>query len=519
MGLSKNSYYRGLDWTIQAGVLLLLVVAPFAGKGNSLYLIGQAVAMLGLIGVCAMDMSRPYLARLAATTFGVMGLALSAAILRKLVGGGGPPFGEVSAAFFTDGALIVVPAMIVLNHTDSPVMQRVRQHPRLATVIGCAVAFIVLMLMAAMLSPDPPHSLRWMRKEMGAYFLLFLITIHTIKTWARFRRAVVVAFVVGALACATGVLCYAVYLYCDRYEMQQVTFWMADPNQGFLVRHPNADSGGWLQAQFPFEHPNRLGSFGVLFVMLSAVIFTLGGSWKARSWIVAGGLISLLAIVLSGTRGAMVAAVGGVAVCLVLWDKRLLIPLVIGSVVFALSFNHLPIPEKTKERISSIFDITIYTEHVDTMSWRQMMWKASGAMIADHPWWGIGYGKGFFKSDFDSYRVEGDNDPEEKNHPHNNFLYLGVSSGIPALTAFVLFLTLLMSGCLRRYWRPLDDVRGFREMAAALFALWIAFILYSMTNTSLRYTIGMWTWLLMGLTVAFIQLSAHPAMPQKRPAK
>ena len=527
MALSRNSYYRGFDWFIQTGVLILLVVAPFEDKGRFFYVLGQGLALIGLVGRCGMDMDLRYAMKILA----VYGAALLAVVLTAwgyAIHLEDPAhFGLAMSAFFKEYAVILLATVVLLTHSQSEVYARLTAHPRILAIILAMVAFWFLVVLASLTSYDPPESLRVIRKELGPYFLLFILTIETIRTWARLRRLLVLTFTVGALTCLASCCAYLLYQYAQYYEWSALYLWLADKDAGFWVRtHPGLTDIA-VQAQFPFEHPNRLGSFGVIVCMLGPVVFMAVSGRKTRAWVVAGALCAFVAVFLSGTRGAVVAMLIGLALFVLLADWRLIFPMII---LLALGYGLAPAAQK--ERVAKIVDPAEWSVSRGNLARRFHLALFSLEMIQDHPWMGIGYGSRVFEDQYPVYRdrvaeTYGEDfgaeaimrDPESKTHAHNNFLQIAASSGLPALVAFVVFATLLAVGFLRRYQVPLPDRPSFRGMAAAMFALWMSILLYGMTNYSLRGGIGMYIWLILGASVSFIQLSAHPAVAQQRPVK
>ncbi|MCX7045042.1 MAG: O-antigen ligase family protein [Candidatus Sumerlaeota bacterium] len=531
MGLSRNSYYRGGDWLMQAGILILLIVAPLEGHGQALYLAAQGLALAGMLGRCLMDVSPAYLRNVAivflAAVAALLLPALGYAAIQKDMG----LFAKGAKQFFSQYSLILLATILLICHTDSNVYQRIRQHPKIAAVILAMLAFWFLTVAASLASLDPRESFRTVRKEIGLYLLLFLLVIESTRTWVRWRRLLAAAFIISAVVCCLSCLSYGLYIFADHSGMTQLKHWMDGTNEagitkeaGNIVRiHSAGTMDIYVQAQFPFDHPNRLGSYGLIVTMLSLVVFSFSRRWKLRAWVIAGGLIAFLAIILSGTRGAMAAAFAGIVIWMLLCDWRYII-----GFVAIIAVGAFLAPTIQKERLKSFFRTSTYTDTEGTFSHRINVGCGAIEMMRDHPWLGIGYGEEVFQKTYPAYkdRIKQiynlkslDKDVEAKSHAHNNLLQIGASSGIPAMIAFLVFALWLAAGLLRRWMWPLLEPDRFAWLAAALFAFWAALMIYGLSNFSLRRGVGMYLFLLFGAFVAFLQLSANPPVPQERPKK
>lgn len=122
-------------------------------------------------------------------------------------------------------------------------------------------------------------------------------------------------------------------------------------------------------------------------------------------------------------------------------------------------------------------DLVLYERgHINTsVGLRLHMWKISIAEIKKNPVFGGGTGS--FKKSWESYKK----DPAFPffDHPHNSFLYMTLSFGLPGLIAFC-WLLLLM---LKEGWKRRDSALGF-----SVFVFTIVFIIGSLTDTQVLPT-------------------------------
>ncbi len=523
MALSKNSYYRGFDWFIQFGLLTLLLVAPFEDRAISLYQIGQAMALIGLVGRCAMDYSKAYFIRVAVSFVLLSAFLIAVAFVGSLGETAPYAFADSVKAFASEYLLLLLATILIVYHRQSVLYERIASHPKILAILGVLGVYWLFTLLSAMTSLDPGESLRAVRKEIGPYFIVVLLAIEAIKTWTRLRRFIILAFIVGAVACLVGCLVYVFYSLADRWDWPAAT-WLSEGRDGWIRTHEGAeDIDIRALLQFPFDHHNRLGSFGVIVTMLSLACLSMFRSWKLRSWILAGGAAAFIAVVLSGTRGAMIAAVLGVTLFILMNNWRY-----VFVFAAALVLGYLVAPETNQERVRRIFQQEQWsTTHYNIARRLWMAWAAQ-EMVSDYPVFGIGYGSEVFKDVYFTYRdrvfekhpiPELGQDPENKSHAHNNFLQIAAGSGLPALILYLFFNILLAIALIWRWLRPPIDAPWFRPFMAFQISLLFAIHVYGMTNYSLRGGAGLYIWLLMAAMIASLQMSAQPVVPLERPKK
>jgi putative inorganic carbon (HCO3(-)) transporter len=201
----------------------------------------------------------------------------------------------------------------------------------------------------------------------------------------------------------------------------------------------------------------------LVFVPLLGARGISGGSTRARWADVAVALAGALAMALTLTRGAYLGLAVGVVAVLLAARPRLAL---LAPFAIALFFVLMPLP--VRDRLASA------TNPRDvTMNDRIAMWKAGRAMIADHPFTGVGPGR--VKPLYPSYRVPGFVNPIP-GHLHNNLVMIAAETGIPSLLAYLAFVGAFFLGALRILRRAPrgDPARGVTLGAigamAALFA-------------------------------------------------
>lgn len=148
--------------------------------------------------------------------------------------------------------------------------------------------------------------------------------------------------------------------------------------------------------------------------------------------------------------------------------------IILGTVALSLLLS-LPL---IKPRIMKVReDILLYRQgNINTsVGLRLHMWEISLSEIKNNPL--LGAGTGGFKRSWELYK----RNPALPffDHPHNSFLYMMLSFGLPGLIAFC-WLLLLM---LKKGWRHRDSAPGF-----SVFAFTVVFIIGSLTDTQVLPT-------------------------------
>ncbi len=268
-------------------------------------------------------------------------------------------------------------------------------------------------------------------------------------------------------------------------------------------------AGGEVQAVGAGTFPVLLG-LGFSYSLLTAL--SLRGIYRVLWGSLAGTLV--LAALLSGTRGFVIAALGALLVVLVMgrrWlrlnDKLALVVVLLFSAVAAVRV----LPAELVERVSSspvaLFDVD------DQASGRVDIWKAYLVMIADHPFTGVGIGNGPVV--YEEARAESVsrgwgsthtarptlNDPLRD--AHSSYLSVWAELGTLAFVVFLLALFSLVRGFVRRLRSALPG-SGFWLLGLALFMNLSVVLIDSLVHTSVTKKVF---WAALGLSLAWCELS------------
>lgn len=256
------------------------------------------------------------------------------------------------------------------------------------------------------------------------------------------RRKLILAIVCGMLLANLSQVWHAIGV---RFDIDFMRF----------PRMPDRNSGWWQPVVGGCMLTAALG------LHLPAAIM---GAGRTRLLGAAGALITLLAILATGTRGAMLASIGLIAiVCAVafvrmartggLKRRGVLISIVIGALAI-IGAGVVMGPGLARRFDAARADLDRAIEHkdfnTDTGARLLMGWKGIEA-TREHPLIGIGAG-GYQHWCFEDLRRQGI-DPTQRSihaHAHNAYIHIASSFGLPALLVALAALTAAIVGGLSR---------------------------------------------------------------------
>jgi len=214
-------------------------------------------------------------------------------------------------------------------------------------------------------------------------------------------------------------------------------------------------ASGAMIASFYFSKAQSLRLRNLYFFLVAEYLFTIGIIGGRSGYVAIAVLFPLLA-------------------CNILKRRNLLVFVLIGLSVAALWFT-FPTVQDRVERVKE--DLAAYRQgDVNTsIGLRLHMWEIALSEIKKNPFFGIGTG-GFRRA----WEVN-KKDPSLGfyDHPHNSFLYVMVSFGVPGLVAFCW----LMCVMVKNGWRYRYSLRGFSVLTFA-----VVFLVGSLTDTQLLPT-------------------------------
>ncbi len=287
--------------------------------------------------------------------------------------------------------------------------------------------FLGAVLLSIVFSLDPVYSARYLTKAVKVGLLVFAWTYLTRKHVEAVFKAVMAVLACSALY---GLL---------QYE------WLLDINLLNRIR-------GFMSHWMTFSGQLMLGA-----VSLSAYLLLCGGrsepgrdsgegrrgGWETALWIAVLSIL-LLALLLTFTRNAWLGALVGLMTLSMVISRRWLVAGLVGLGLIAVA-----VPGQFKERLLDGFDL-----HDTTTQSRLELLHTGVAIIADHPWTGVG--PRMVPIVAQRYRSNHKFPDWLYQHLHNSPLQIAAEMGIIGLAAWLA----LWGWLARDFWRM---AKGWRE--------------------------------------------------------
>ncbi|MBI2444043.1 MAG: O-antigen ligase family protein [Candidatus Magasanikbacteria bacterium] len=257
---------------------------------------------------------------------------------------------------------------------DAPARSRRR---RTLVLFGLGLIFL---LTAILTSPLPAVTAQWV-----SWVIEGAAAVALLKIYVNDSRAAGLAFWLGGAG--QGLLAVGQFFTQTVIANKWLGLAAHAPSQlgDFVI-----EAGGerWLRAYGAFGSPNILGGYLAVAWVIGFLTYPLLRG-RARYWVAAGQLIILSGLIFSFSRGAWLAAVGGIIVTVIATRKRFY-PLLAKSLLYSFLLIIallLIFPPLFSARFSaaSRLEAKSFTE-------RRSQWAAAGQMITRSPLWGVGPG-------------------------------------------------------------------------------------------------------------------------------
>ncbi len=193
--------------------------------------------------------------------------------------------------------------------------------------------------------------------------------------------------------------------------------------------------------------------------------------WRLVVWLlaVAGCGLMALAMVMSGSRGAMLSFAVAFVAMNVVRSRRAAVLFGLAAVLAAsgllLSSLHI-LPASITQRFLDVVPLLSITDvrgvEVTPANFalieRLAHWQAAWGMFSDHPWLGVGLGN--YAAVYPAYALPRWSDP--LGHAHNYYLNISAEAGLVGLSAYLL----LIAAILWQAWRAVRRTSGFWQGVA-----------------------------------------------------
>jgi O-antigen ligase len=419
--------------------------------------------------------------------------------------------GSLSAGTLTLSALattMVAVQAIATYRVLAPHISRPQRLKRsIFGALTCLGGYFVWESFATAWAPQRDVTLKLFARELCVYVGSFFLAIRFCLTRPRECRY----FLQGAGA-AVVLICVLMIIVAGLQGLGLLPRSFAG-EQGW-VRMENA--GQAWRLQFPFQHHNRAGFFGMCAAFLVPV-FLLSRSRFSPVAAIATACMGLVITLFAITRGAQLGlTVGVIGTAVAPWQRpNKNVVLALAGALAAACLLVLALPAQRAHWLGEVKSLVAPTGAQTSIGNRLMIQGAALGLLSERPLRGWGYGYSTFEQLAAERFPSVARDVEGMSHPHNIWLEQAFSAGIPAMLLFLGFTVcrlLALGGVLSPSSVSLKN----REMLilALWFGLELAIQMYGLTNTSLRRTLGLWTYTLWAGSIVLALHAATSTFPR-----
>ena len=308
---------------------------------------------------------------------------------------------------------------------------------------------------------------------MIAFILSYFLMINIVETKGEFKFLLYV-FIVSSVI--TAILGIYQYILGDVYSQA----WL-DSNMFEDIK---------MRVYATFENPNVYGEYLILTIPLIVSLFFTEKGFIKKLFLLGSFGITMLAMVLTFSRGCWLGIILALGILLIMIDKRFIWLGVLGIAVMP-----FVLPETIMNRFLSIGNL-----NDSSTSYRVYIWLGTLAMLKDYWFSGIGLGITSFNKIYPIYSYNNVSAP----HSHNLFLQIIVEYGMIGLIVFL--------GILYNFYKE-TTIKMLKQksiLTAGIVSGVTGFLLQSMfDNTWYNYRVVLIFWMILGLGIASVKLKAE----------
>jgi len=293
-------------------------------------------------------------------------------------------------------------ALAVVGWIGEGITQK-KWHVRWHPMFGPLIVYLAWNILSASMSPRPLHS--FLAVLDNEWLLLIMLMLYWCIESERQLQKILSVFLLASIV----PMLYAI--------------WQAFAGLDLIPGRDLAPFGGYFRAVGFHGFYLTFAAFAMI-VLLFSIALALETKGKQRGGFWGLAIVSVFALLFTFARSIWLAFVVTIPALGFGRSRKLgMIAFLVVIFVIVASFALVP---SALDRAVSIFDPS---QNVGRLN----LWKTTLAISSDHPVLGIGQDN--FDYFFPLYRIEGFYD--STGHPHNDYLNVLMSSGIPGLLAFL----------------------------------------------------------------------------------
>ncbi|MEW6601025.1 MAG: O-antigen ligase family protein [Nitrospirota bacterium] len=298
------------------------------------------------------------------------------------------------------------------------------------TLARLSLVYIAAVVISAVFSMDPSFSLKELKDEPLKFTLLFPVIATVMADERRLIKAAYASLAALLLIVSAG---YYSYIFHDIPMLKPDTAWVH----------------AWH---------TKFAAYVNTYLPLSCILFFTWNKTGPKVFLTAAVLVSVLALVLSTSRGGYLAFF----VVLLVWSiylsvkkgynlKITMAAFMIVLVIFgAVAYSFSP---RVRERISQTPD------EIFTANARTDLWKAAFYAFMERPLTGWGYGANIYLRDEPYRDTPYRKSPQHEKDQHNMFVKVLFHEGVIGIVPFVL----LMAAAVRVFWKGAFSAGGVKS--------------------------------------------------------
>ncbi len=369
--------------------------------------------------------------------------------------------------------------------------------------------FLLCSLASSFHSVRIQYSLGTIFHDYLTYFILFFCMVNTIQSREQIKRIVKAMLITCGLVCAYGL--YGYYT-------------------GIAIRDERLVA--------TFEYHSRIAKYISLLLPMAVCLFFYYKNILSRLYLSILIFVCSFSLILTMNRTSWAAIFVTILFIGFAAQKKYLIFILIGMCALGIFIS----PSKFITQAKTITQVNKFFTSDEILGERLLCWRASIAIMKDHPLLGIGPGKRNFRNVYQRYAEKIRNtEKQEKNkageqsnetkvkgkaqkrgierlsHPHNVFLHLLVGSGILGLLAFIWLFTNVFYTAIQS-WRFTGSAYE-KALLTGMTAGLISLFLHGFTDSFWKKPDAVFLWFIIGILFTAIHNTTNCNQPPFPPSQ